>query len=381
MKNQEHRRGFLKKVSMGLTSLVAMPLFGFDKYKEDKMVKNAQQHPVKKVKALGFQWETQDPFLFCVHHDDKFPKGNEEMGPATELLQGRHIGQDFIVKDGFRMYHGKNVPGFPGHPHRGFETITVVREGMVDHADSTGAAGRYGNGDVQWMTAGKGVQHSEMFPLIHKDKENPMELFQIWLNLPKKNKMVAPHFKMLWNEDIPVSNTKDENGNTTMLEVLAGKFKSHAAPAAPPNSWANEDKNCVAVYNIKLDANAQFNLPATEKGVNRTLYYYVGNQLKINDQEIPNYHAAEVNETQDLILQNGTEESRVLVLQGKPINEPVVQHGPFVMNTRQEIQEAFEEYHKTQFGGWPWPKYDQVHPRNLGRFAKHGDGTIEQKST
>ena len=82
------------------------------------------------------------------------------------------MGDDFIIKDGFRMYHGKSVPGFPGHPHRGFETITVVRKGIVDHADSMGASGRYGNGDVQWMTAGKGVQHSEMFPLIHSDKEN-----------------------------------------------------------------------------------------------------------------------------------------------------------------------------------------------------------------
>ena len=381
MKNQEERRGFLKKASIGLTSLAAMPLLGFDRYKENKMSENKEKkHPVKKIKALGFQWETQDPFLFCVHHDDKFPKGNEKMGPDTELLKGRHIGQDFIIKDGFRMYHGKEVPGFPGHPHRGFETITVVREGMVDHADSTGAAGRYGNGDVQWMTAGKGVQHSEMFPLINQDKENPMELFQIWLNLPKKSKMVAPHFKMLWNEDIPVLNTKDQNQRETMLEVLVGKYQENAAPTAPPNSWAHQEENNVAVYNIKLAPNAKFTLPATKQGVNRTLYYYVGNHLQINAQEIPNYHAAEVDETQELILQNGAEESRVLVLQGKPINEPVVQHGPFVMNTRQEIQEAFEEYHKTQFGGWPWPKYDQVHDRTLGRFAKHEDGTLEEKS-
>ncbi|MES2621161.1 MAG: pirin family protein, partial [Bacteroidota bacterium] len=125
--------------------------------------------PIIQIKAMGFQWETLDPFLFCVHHEDNFPKGNEVMGPATSM-SGRSMGDDFIIKDGFRMYHGKIVPGFPGHPHRGFETITVVRKGFVDHADSMGASGRYGNGDVQWMTAGKGVQHSEMFPLIHKDK-------------------------------------------------------------------------------------------------------------------------------------------------------------------------------------------------------------------
>ncbi|TNF47068.1 MAG: pirin family protein, partial [Bacteroidetes bacterium] len=163
-----------------------------------------------RTKALGFQWETQDPFLFCVHHEDNYPKGNAQLGPDTSL-EGRYLGQDFIVKDGWRMYHGTKVPGFPGHPHRGFETITVVRKGLVDHADSTGAAGRYGNGDVQWMTAGKGVQHSEMFPLLNQDSENPLELFQIWLNLPRSNKMVEPHFKMIWGENVPRFTYKDQS--------------------------------------------------------------------------------------------------------------------------------------------------------------------------
>jgi quercetin 2,3-dioxygenase len=152
------------------------------------------------------------------------------MGPDQKHFQGRSLGDDLIIKDGFRMYHGKTVLGFPGHPHRGFETITVVRKGIVDHADSLGAAGRYGNGDVQWMTAGGGVKHSEMFPLINKDKENTMELFQIWLNLPRKNKMVDPHFKMLWRESIPTFQSTDEKIN---IEVIAGTLGSLKAPAPP----------------------------------------------------------------------------------------------------------------------------------------------------
>ena len=144
---------------------------------------------VTSIKELGFQWETNNPFLFCVHHLDHYPKGSEELGPAASLA-GRDLGQDFTIKDGWRMYHGTKIPGFPVHPHRGFETVTVVLNGYVDHADSMGAAGRYGNGDVQWMTAGGGMQHAEMFPLLKTDAENPLELFQIWLNLPAKSKFV-----------------------------------------------------------------------------------------------------------------------------------------------------------------------------------------------
>lgn len=173
------RRSFLERLGIAAASVVALPwnaFSGTNKNKESQE-NNISMNPIIKLKPLGFQWETSDPFLFCVHHEDFFPKGNDAMGPDVSL-KGRPLGDDFITKDGFRMYHGKSVPGFPGHPHRGFETITVVRKGVVDHADSMGAAGRYGDGDVQWMKAGKGVQHSEMFPLIKKDKENTWSFFK-----------------------------------------------------------------------------------------------------------------------------------------------------------------------------------------------------------
>ena len=110
---------------------------------------------VRQTVPLGFQWPTADPFLFCVHHLDRYPAANDQQGPAASLV-GRPLGQDFEGIDGWRMYHGQVVPGFPAHPHRGFETITYVRQGLVDHSDSLGAAARYGRGDVQWMTAGNG---------------------------------------------------------------------------------------------------------------------------------------------------------------------------------------------------------------------------------
>lgn len=337
-------------------------------------------NPILHIKPLGFQWETLDPFLFCVHHEDAFPKGNEEMGPDEEYLKGRHLGDDFIIKDGFRMYHGKTVPGFPGHPHKGFETITVVRKGIVDHADSLGAAGRYGDGDVQWMTAGKGVQHSEMFPLIHSDKANTMELFQIWLNLPKKSKQVEPHFKMFWKDTIPLYLHTDGTGKKTVVEVIAGKLGDTEAPAPPPDSWAADPKNEVGVWNIKMEADGHFILPKASAGINRSLYFYEGYEISIGHKKIKKYHAIEVKPDEELHITSFEREASILVLQGKPIAEPVVQYGPFVMNSKQEINEAFEEYHANQFGGWPWPKYDQVHPKEKKRFAKYANGTIEEKN-
>ena len=369
------RRNFLSRLGLGFAAL-GLPTISFSQNKQTETI--PPMNPIKSIKALGFQWETADPFLFCVHHEDFFPKGNDQMGPTTSM-EGRHMGSDFIIKDGFRMYHGQTVPGFPGHPHRGFETITVVRKGLVDHADSMGAAGRYGDGDVQWMTAGKGVQHSEMFPLLHKDKENTMELFQIWLNLPKKNKMVEPHFKMLWSDTIPTLKHTDNNAKTTLVEIIAGSISSTKASTPPPNSWAADPANEVAVWNIKIEAGGTWTIPKASEGINRTLYFYEGDTLTVAETLVNRYNAIEVDATVELTLLAGNLEASILVLQGRPINEPVIQYGPFVMNTKEEIQQAFNDYHETQFGGWPWKRLDQVHDREKGRFALHADGREERR--
>jgi quercetin 2,3-dioxygenase len=335
-------------------------------------------NPIINIKPLGFPWETSDPFLFCVHHLDKYPKGNYNMGPATSL-EGRNIGNDFTIKDGWRMYHGDTIPGFPVHPHRGFETVTVVLQGLVDHADSMGAAGRYGNGDVQWMTAGKGIQHSEMFPLLNKDKDNPLELFQIWLNLPQKNKFVEPHFSMLWGETIPKIYFKDDNGNSTEIIVVAGTFEDKSAPSPPPDSWAANPENEIAIWRLKMEAGAQWQLPKTSKEINRSLYFFKGSSIKVAGQDIDPNHSLGLQADQEINLENGNEESHLLLLQGKPINESVANYGPFVMNTQDEIRQTIDEYRKTQFGGWPWQRPDQVHDRAKGKFAKHADGREETK--
>lgn len=373
-----NRRDFFGSISSAALALMINPL---KKINQTILNSNPMTSTILKTEPLGFQWPTLDPFLFCVHHEDYFPAGNENMGPNENYLKGRHIGDDFIIKDGFRMYHGKTVPGFPGHPHRGFETITIVRKGVVDHADSLGASGRYGNGDVQWMTAGKGVQHSEMFPLVNSDKENIMELFQIWLNLPKKNKMVEPHFKMLWREKIPQLKFKDAANHETLVELIFGKLNSNTFYEAPPDSWASDPANELMILNIKMNEGAEWQLEGANKEVNRMLYFYEGESLTIGEENISSYCSIQLNPKQKVNLKAGKGGASILVLQGKPINEQVMQYGPFVMNTKEEINQAFEDYHKTQFGGWPWSRYDQVHDRTKNRFAKHADGTIEEKQS
>jgi len=334
---------------------------------------------IKNINPLGFPWQTQDPFLFCAYHRDQYPKGNDSMGVDMEQLKGRNIGSDFTIKADWRMYHGNNSPGFPYHPHRGFETITINKEGVVDHSDSLGASGRFMAGDVQWMTAGKGIQHSEMFPLINQDKQNPLEIFQIWLNLPKVSKMVEPHFKMLWKEDIPVINHKDELNRITSIEVITGKINTVNALDPTPDSWAADSKNSVGVYTIKMEANAYWVLPKINSEANRSAYFYKGKNIKIEDQTITSNQIIELEAGENITFQNGNNESYLLILEGKPIGEPVAQYGPFVMNTQEEIKVAMSDYGNTQFGGWPWSEKEVVHSKKKGRFALHSNGKKEIK--
>lgn len=322
---------------------------------------------------IDFQWPTQEPFLFCVHHYDRYPAGNKNFGVNAEHFKGRNIGSDFENKDGFRMYHGSEIPGFPVHPHRGFETITIVRKGYVDHADSLGAAGRYGEGDVQWMTAGAGVQHSEMFPLLHKDKENTLELFQIWLNLPKKNKMVPAEFKMLWSNKIP-SITKDPN---IEVSLISGEYQGIKYNDAPKNSWAKDPENNVNILLVKMQKGGIFKYPASQNKTNRTLYFFEGSSVTVGGEDVTGKQALFLDCTHELVVE-AAGATEFLILEAKPIGEPVVQHGPFVMNTKQEIFQAIHDYQSTEFGGWKWGRNDMIHGEKIEKFAKYPDGKIEK---
>jgi quercetin 2,3-dioxygenase len=338
-------------------------------------------HPIVNIQALGFPWVTMDPFLFCAYHDDAYPAGNAQMGPAASLT-GRDMGQDFSRKDGWSMYHGQTVPGFPSHPHRGFETVTIVRKGLIDHSDSLGAAARFGGGDVQWVTAGKGIVHSEMFPLLDAAAPNPLELFQIWLNLPAKNKMAEPHFTMLWHEEIPRYTALDTQGRSTELAIIAGALpeagNSQPLPP-PPDSWAAQTDADVAIWTLRMQPGARWTLPAAQgQGTRRTLYFFKGASVSIAGQAVGSHAAIELRGDAAVELANGDTEAEFLLLQGKPIGEAVAQYGPFVMNTQTEIRQAITDYQTTQFGGWPWPDSAPVHGRDPARFAKHPGGVHEK---
>jgi redox-sensitive bicupin YhaK (pirin superfamily) len=344
---------------------------------ETAVPETSTDSPVLQTVALGPRWPTIDPFLFCAHHDDAYPAGDEVGAPAVPV-EGRDLGQDFSGLDGWSMYHGLVVPGFPNHPHRGFETVTYVRQGLIDHSDSLGAAARFGRGDVQWLTAGRGIVHAEMFPLLDREGPNPLELFQIWLNLPAADKLVDPYFTMFWDGAIPVVRTVDAEGRATEVTVIAGAFGDVTPPAPPPDSYASRPEADVAIWHLRLAPGARFSLPAAAgPETARVLYVFEGETLQVADVSVGNDTGVVVRADVPVSLTAGPAEVDVLVLQGRPLGEPVAQYGPFVMNTEAQIQQAFRDYRETGFGGWPWPDEAPTHGRDRGRFARHVDGRVE----
>jgi hypothetical protein len=334
--------------------------------------------PVLQTVPLELHWPTIDPFLFCAHHDDAYPAGNAQLGPQAPL-DGRQIGMDFAGVDGWRMYHGDVVPGFPQHPHRGFETVTYVRKGLIDHSDSLGATARFGRGDVQWLTAGAGIVHSEMFPLVDRDGPNPLELFQIWLNLPAENKLDEPVFAMLWADDIPSVEIVDDDGHRMVLTVIAGAVAGVTPPAPPPSSWAARPESDLAIWHLAFEPGSSWTLPpAAGPDTIRTLYVFDGEGVQVAEHALGRDTGSVLRGDQPVEITSAGG-ADCLVLQGRPIGEPVAQQGPFVMNDDAGLRQAFMDYQRTGFGGWPWPVDGPVHAADETRFAHHPDGRIARR--
>jgi|TARA_B110001452_G_scaffold10809_1_gene8997 redox-sensitive bicupin YhaK (pirin superfamily) len=377
MKYLLNRRQLIK-VAFGSAFSFLSFSFGINKFLNRKSIGN-HVNSIKKATNLPDRgpWPTLDPFLFCVYHNDDYPSATNKFIPNSNL-NGRQIGNDFSNKDGWSMYHGETVPGFPKHPHRGFETLTVVEKGIIDHSDSLGATARYGDGDAQWLTAGDGINHSEMFPLFNQEDRNKLDFFQIWINLPSNKKRVSPNFLMFWEKQIPKIRLEDNNGVISEIEIISGDFNKINGPVPPPNSWANNKENQVAVWVIHLKSSGSITLPKAKVGSNRCLYILKDTQVKVNNDLVRPNVMVELYPENKLILENSGDDTKILMLQGNPINEPVAKYGPFVMNTRSEIEEAFKDYNTTGFGGWKWEKSGPIHGKYKGKFAKLINGKIDK---
>lgn len=336
---------------------------------------------IQTFSIAGPQWPTIDPFLFCAHHRDAYPEAQgDTMAPEPALLAGRDLGMDFAGRDGWNMYHGQTVPGFPQHPHSGFETVTVVEEGFVDHTDSEGAVARYGRGDTQWLTAGKGVAHAEMFPLLETEQPNPLHMFQIWLNLAPEDKRVPAAFQMFWADETPHVQQTDAAGRTTDVKVVAGAFEDTQPLTPPSGSWAAKPEAEVAIWHAELQPGATLTLPpVTGEETLRVLYAYEGD-VTVDGQTL-SVQGALVESSTPLEVIAGDSEARVLVLQGRPIGAPVVHQGPFVANSRAEFNAIVTDYQLGRFGAWPHATSDPVQPADAGRFARYPDGRVTKPAS
>jgi redox-sensitive bicupin YhaK (pirin superfamily) len=184
---------------------------------------------------------------------------------------------------------------------------------------------------------------------------------------------------MLWGEDIPTVVAVDDEGRSTEVTVIAGSLGSAVPLAPPPSSWASRPDADVAIWHLRFDAGAAWELPPARPGTARVLYVFEGDRLVVGDEAVSASTAAVVDASQPVPVRAGAEGPvEVLVLQGRPIGEPVAQQGPFVMNTEAELRQAFNDYRRTGFGGWPWPADDPHHGPDADRFARHADGRVEE---
>lgn len=325
---------------------------------------------------IAFSLKTQNPFVATMHHIDDYPAGDGTLQPVIKKPYDRN--GDFGTDADWHMYYGKKVPGFPAHPHRGFETVTIVLQGTVDHTDGLGAMGRYADGDVQWMTAGKGLQHAEMFPLRKTDEGNTLELFQIWLSLDRAHRMVEPDYKMLWREDIPVVELINEAGKRTRVTVIAGAVDGKKAPPPTPNSWAMNPENHLSIQIIEMEAGSDYVVPAVSTTLNRSLYFYQGEEIMVGEETLRNKEYVFLAGDEEIPIKNsGKENAKMLLLESEPIQEPILVYDAYVMTTEAEIQQAIKDFRETQFGGWPFADAEVYHSVDQERFAMYADGTAE----
>lgn len=264
--------------------------------------------------------------------------------PVRSLFSYADHGQalsPFLLLDHAGPQHFQPTQGRRGvgtHPHRGFETVTIVYEGEVAHRDSTGAGGTIGPGDVQWMTAASGILHEEFHSEAFARTGGPLEMVQLWVNLPARDKRAAAGYQTLLANDIPVVTLEGEAGS---LRVIAGRYLDHQGPA---RTFTEMD-----VWDLRLKAGATLQLPAAA-GRNAALVVLRGT-LRVNDEREAGAASLVLLERDgDGVRLEALADVSVLLLSGEPIDEPIVGYGPFVMNSQAEIAESFDDFQAGRFG-------------------------------
>lgn len=245
---------------------------------------------------------------------------------------------DYAAPTEFPANPGSHRRGVGSHPHRGFETVTIVYEGEVEHRDSTGAGGVIGRGDVQWMTAGGGILHDEFHSEAYSKAGGPFEMVQLWVNLPAKDKMTPAHYQGLTDQAIPAVPLADEAGT---LRVIAGTFEGFEGPA--------ETYTPMEVWDVKLNAGKKVTLPLTDGWT--TLLLVQHGTVQVNgDAIVREAQLVTLDRKGESLTLEANADARVLLLSGEPIDEPVVGYGPFVMNSEQQIREAITDFNSGKFG-------------------------------
>jgi quercetin 2,3-dioxygenase len=227
--------------------------------------------------------------------------------------------------------------GADSHPHRGFETVTLVYQGNLDHRDTAGHSGSIGPGDVQWMTAGSGLLHEEKFGKEFSKNGGTIELIQLWVNVPKKDKMVSPRYQELPKEKIPVINDRDTKSN---LRIIAGEYNGVKGPA--------ETYSPIELWDLKLGKGGEMNLHIS-KDYNLGIYVVYGS-VRINNKIASTKQLVNFGWDAERVHINAEEDSLLVILAGEPIEEPLATYGPFVMNTNKELVQALADYEGGQFG-------------------------------
>ncbi|MBD3648145.1 MAG: pirin family protein, partial [Pseudomonadales bacterium] len=255
-------------------------------------------------------------------------KIRRSLGASQAIRHDPFLMLDEFFSDDPRDY----LAGFPSHPHRGFETVTYMLDGHMRHEDHLGNRGDLGPGDVQWMTAARGIVHSEM----PQQTEGRMRGFQLWINLPANEKMKAASYR-----DIPASEIPAVQLPGVSVRVIAGTLGTEEGTTDGPVQGPSTEP---LYFDIALDANSRFEVPVPA-GHNVFVYVYEGRvHTGDKDEAIEAHHAGLLSDGDRVTLQSTDSSARLLLIGGKPINEPVVQYGPFVMNTREEIEQALADY-------------------------------------